>query len=150
MKNITQWHRLIRIFPKEVRSTLSFITSLNINHCTCSSKAPPRITLEEAHLAFVSGTSSTQFLIIPFTLFYDLTFTSQVVHNRGHGFSKRFIPAGVYKVEVPGVPRGSSSFTTRTVRPITCTISSLPWKAGWVGAVSTSPSLRTFQDHQWR
>ena len=29
-------------------------------------------------------------------------------------------------------------------------ISSLPWKAGWVGAVSTSPSLRTFQDHQWR
>ena len=26
---------------------------------------------------------------------------SQVVRNRGHGFSKRFIPAGVYKVEVP-------------------------------------------------
>ena len=75
---------------------------------------------------------------------------SQVVHNRGHGFSKRFIPAGVYKVEVPGVPRGSSSFATRTVRPIACTISSLPWKAGWVGTVSTSPSLKTFQDHQWR
>ena len=73
---------------------------------------------------------------------------SQVVHNRGHGFSKRFNPAGVYKVEVPGVPRGPSSFATRTVRPITCTISSLPWKAGWVGTVSTSPLLRTFQDHQ--
>ena len=69
---------------KEVRSKLfsleshfsPFITI--INNCTCSSKAPPRITLEEAHLAFVSGTSSTQFLIIPLKLFYDLTFTSQV------------------------------------------------------------------------
>ena len=77
-ENITQWHRLFRVFSKEVRGTLFFDPLFNINHCTCSSKAPPRITLEEAHLAFVSGTSSTQFLIIPLKLFYDLTFTSQV------------------------------------------------------------------------
>ena len=118
--------------------TLPFLTFLNLNHCTCSSKAPPRITLEEAHLAVVSGTSSTQFLIIPLKLFYDLTFTSQVVHNRGHGFSKRFNPAGVYNVCHAYRPAHYLAF------------SSLPWRAGWVGAVSTSPSLRTFQSHQWR
>ena len=30
---------------------------------------------------------------------------SQVVHNRGHDFSKRFIPAGVYNVKVARFPR---------------------------------------------
>ena len=101
-ENITQRHRLFRAFFKRGKEiTLSFITLLIINHhqpCTCSSKAPPRITLEEVNLAFLNGTSSTQFLIIPFKLFYDLIVLSQVVRNRGHGFSKRFNPAGVHCV----------------------------------------------------
>ena len=50
---------------------ITFSTTTTIITCTCSSKAPPRITLEEVNLAFVSGTSSTQVLIIPFKLFYD-------------------------------------------------------------------------------
>ena len=75
-ENITQRHRLFRVFLKVVRSdSFLLITFLNINHhhhCTCSTKAPPRITLEEANLAFLSSTFSTQVLIIPFKLFYDL------------------------------------------------------------------------------
>ena len=109
--NITQWHRLFRVFLKEVRSNSflwsPFSTSTIINHCTCSTKAPPRITLEEVNLAFLSGTFSTQFLIIPLKLFYDLIVLSQVVLNRGHGFSKRL------------TLQGCTMFATRTVRPIT-------------------------------
>jgi len=108
-ENMTQWHRLFRVFLREVRSNFLLwspsSSSTTINHSTCSSKAPPRITLEEAHLAFMSGTSSTQFLIIPLKLFYDLWIRHQVVHNRGHGFSKRFIPAGVYNVKDARFPR---------------------------------------------
>ena len=54
------------------------------------------------------------------------------------GFSKRFNPAGVYNVYHAYRPAHYLDF------------SSLPWRTGWVGAVSTSPSLKTFQDHQWR
>ena len=87
---------------KGVRSnsflSITFLIINHHHHCTCSTKAPPRIILEEVNLAFLSGTFSTQVLIIPFKLFYDLIVLSQVVRNRGHGFSKRFNPAGVYNV----------------------------------------------------
>ena len=124
-ENITQRHRLFRVFSKEVRSNSFLLITFLINnhhqhHCTCSTKAPPRITLEEVNLAFLSGTFSTQFLIIPFKLFYGLIVLSQVVHNRGHDFSKRF------------TLQGCTMFATRTVRPITCALALFLGKpAGW-------------------
>ena len=123
-RNITPWHRLIRVFPKGVRSNSSllspFSSSTTIYHCTCSTKAPPRITLEEANLAFLSSTFSTQVVIIPFKLFYGLIVLSQVIRNRGHGFSKRF------------TLQGCTMFATRTVRPITCALALFLGKpAGW-------------------
>ena len=62
---------------------------------------------------------------------------SQVVHNRGHGFSKRLNPAGVYYLKSPGsegipapyplVPSGSPSWPSSgegrqagAVRPLHC------------------------------
>ena len=72
LKNLTPRHRLSEYFKREVRSnSFLLIHLLIIHHCTCSSKAPPRITLEEVNLTIVSGTFSTQFLIIPLKLFYD-------------------------------------------------------------------------------
>jgi hypothetical protein len=57
-ENITPWHRLIRIvFKKGVRSNsfllITFLINNHHHHCTCSTKAPPRITLEEVNLAFL-------------------------------------------------------------------------------------------------
>src|SRR5664279_421057 len=58
----------------------------------------------------------------------------QVVHNRGHGFSKRFNPAGVYNF-------------THTYRPAPClNISTLPGNAGRVGMVMTFTSHKPIHE----
>ena len=106
MENITQWHRLIRIFLRKVRSNsfLSF-TFLIINHhqplyLFYKGTSPNHPRGSQPYIREI-GTSSTQVLIIPLKLFYDPTFTSQVVHNRGHGFSKRFTLQGCTKLKSP-------------------------------------------------
>ena len=102
-ENITQWHRLFRVFSKEVRSNSSFWVTLQHPPSSPSlylfiKGTSPNHPRGSQPCIREIGTSSTQVLIIPFKLFYDHRIRHQVVHNRGHGFSKRFIPAGVYNV----------------------------------------------------
>ena len=61
-----------------------------------STKALPRISLEEMNLLSHIDYATSSYHLIKVQVFYDLFVYSQVVHNCGHGFSKRLNPAGVY------------------------------------------------------
>ena len=140
-ENITQWHRLFRVFPKEVRSTLSFIT---FHHQPSSTTVP----VHQRHLPESPSRKLTlhlwvvplvpSFLIIPLKLFYGLIVLSQVVRNRGHGFSKRFNPAGVHCVYLRYRPAHCLHVALFRGKP-----------AEWE-RLQPLPCLRLTQDHQWR
>ena len=141
-KNITPWHRLIRTFSKEVRSN-SFL----LNHFTTSTIITIIVPVHQRHLPESPSRKSTlQSWVVP--LVPNFNHSVQVILWSYLHFPSSSITADTaFRKDLS--LQGCTMFATRTVRPITCTISSLPGKAGWVGTVSTSPSLRTFQDHQW-
>ena len=130
-ENITQRHRLFRVFPKEVRSNSFFhhLTHHQPLYLFIKGTSPNHPRGSQPYIREI-GTSSTQVLIIPLKLFYDLRICHQVVHNRGHGFSKRFIPAGVYNVKVARFPRDLPASYPCVPSGSLPTRSSLPGKAG--------------------
>ena len=94
------WHRLHRILfhkgEKRVNISSSVLVEPTCNHHHSShTKALPRLTLEEMNLyhKFIIQPLAAITIRLKFSMTY---IRSQVVHNRGHGFSKRLNPAGVY------------------------------------------------------
>src|SRR5664279_3064070 len=70
----------------------------------------------------------------------------QVVHNRGHGFSKRFNPAGVYNFK-RYVPEGYTTLPTRTARLLACTLAlflGMPAEWEWL---QPFPRISLSMDH---
>ena len=86
------------------------------HHHSSHTKALPRLTLEEMNLYLTVVMQPLAAISIRLIFSMVSYIRSQVVHNRGHGFSKRFNPAGVY-------------YFTHWYRPA-CLVSSLPGKAG--------------------
>ena len=65
--------------------------------------------------------SNLESILVKVQILYDLIVNSQVVDNRGHGFSKRFNPAGVYYFTKLYTLKKAYNFTHQ-YRPAPCLI----------------------------